>query len=520
MWSDAAQAPPGHEADNWSSCTTTGICIPVFKNKGCRQDRKNYRNLVMLSVAAKLVARLVATRMAHWAEQYITEEQNGFLQKRGIDDAHQLARRMVVVIAKHDYRIAITNFDIVRAYTRVCMDCTLDFVGSPWSPAILCRNTKSPPRTHTQFQVFIHNGYSSPWFTERGLREGCPSSPVLFNVFHTFIMRNFRIKRAQLATSLSLPPGLPWQYKVDGRLSRTGQSKLCGRGIVNMSLGDVEYADDTQICGLEEEVAMAEKLFAATLTDWEQQENVDKREKLIICTGRRGKTEVLNKFEQKTVKHLGAFLDDSADYWPDTKKRVQAGFFAVRRIAKLWSLGTARGRGNSAGLNKARKLRVMRTVLEGTLLAGGKTRTWSKAQERKAQQVLSRGIRIALGVDRMSMWQHGYSDEGLRNLFHWDSFEHLLHRQVLRWIGHVARMPISSHLPFTQDCCVWLAHRHDQAFFRTIHIPYVGKAVATEARHPALRLVSACPKTYLELAEVGGPTRPSQQTHTRKRTMH
>ena len=85
----------------------------------------------------------------------------------------------------------------------------------------------------------------------------------------------------------------------------------------------------------------------------------------------------------------------------------------------------------------------MRTVLEGTLLACGKTRTWSKAQERKAQQVLSRGIRRALGVDRMSMWQHGYSDEGLRRLVHWDSFEHLLHRQVLRRIGHVARMPIS-----------------------------------------------------------------------------
>ena len=82
----------------------------------------------MLSVAAKLVARLVATRMAHWAEQYITEEQNGFLQKRGIDDAHQLARRMVV-IAKHDYRIAITNFDIVRAYTRVCRTALWTLLG-------------------------------------------------------------------------------------------------------------------------------------------------------------------------------------------------------------------------------------------------------------------------------------------------------------------------------------------------------------------------------------------------------
>ena len=68
------------------------------------------------------------------------------------------------------------------------------------------------------------------------------------------------------------------------------------------------------------------------------------------------------------MKHLGAFLNDSADYWPDTRKHVQAGFFAVRRIAKLWSLGTARGRGNNAGLNKARKLRVMCTVLEGNWL--------------------------------------------------------------------------------------------------------------------------------------------------------
>ena len=61
--------------------------------------------------------------MATWAEPYLNEQQNGFRQQRGIDDAHQLARRIieeVVVAAKHDHRVAITNFDIVRAYTRVC----------------------------------------------------------------------------------------------------------------------------------------------------------------------------------------------------------------------------------------------------------------------------------------------------------------------------------------------------------------------------------------------------------------
>ena len=208
------------------------------------------------------------------------------------------------------------------------------------------------------------------------------------------------------------------------------------------------------------------------------------------------------------MKHLGAFLNDSADYWPDTRKRVQAGFFAVRRIAKLWSLGTARGRGSGAGLSKTRKLRVMRTVVEGALLACGKTRVWSKVQEKKAQQVLSRGIRRALGVDRMSMWQHGYSDEGLRNLVQWDSFEHLLHRQVLRWVGHVARMPISrlpkiavfgwpAHMPKHLSCrftfpmwTKWVLQKHGFPhldWFRLAQKPTSNWLKLIDSRLPRLR---------------------------------
>ena len=50
----------------------------------------------------------------------------------------------------------------------------------------------------------------------------------------------------------------------------------------------------------------------------------------------------------------------------------------------------------------------MKCVLEGTLLAYGKTRVWSLAQEKKANQVLARGIRRCLGVDRYNMWEFGY----------------------------------------------------------------------------------------------------------------
>ena len=82
----------------------------------------------------------------------------------------------------------------------------------------------------------------------------------------------------------------------------------------------------------------------------------------------------------------------------------------------------------------------MRCVLEGTLLACSKSRVWSLAQERKANQVLARGIRRCLGLDRYNMRQFSYSDESLRELVQWDHFSTLVHRNVLRWLGHVARM--------------------------------------------------------------------------------
>ena len=444
MWKEASHAEPGKEASNWSELTTIGVCIPVFKNKGSRSDKNNYRNLVMLSVAAKLVARIAATRLNAWTTTFLTEEQNGFRKQRGIDDAHQIARRIIeeVVASQRDKRVAVTCFDMVRAYTRVCRVALWQLFNRLGVPTAFSQVLKAL-REHTRFQVYIHNGFSTPWLTDRGLREGCPSSPILFNIFHNFVMLTFRQRRQQLASFHNMTPGLPWQFKVGGRLTRTGQTKHSSRGVVTTVVGDMEYADDAQIMGLQEEVSLAENLFMETLADWAQQEHVAKREKLILCSGARNPTEVMQQFEQHTLKYLGAFLTDSGDGWADTRKRVQAGFFAVKRIARLWSLGIHKGRGSHRGLSNHRKLRVMKTVFEGTLLACGKTRVWSTVQERKAQQVFSRGIRRALGVDRLNTRQHGYSDEDLCHLVEWDTFSTVLHRQVLRWVGHVARMPIT-----------------------------------------------------------------------------
>ena len=41
----------------------------------------------------------------------------------------------------------------------------------------------------TEYRVRGREGDSDPRIPERGLRESCPTSPVLFNIFHQVVMR-------------------------------------------------------------------------------------------------------------------------------------------------------------------------------------------------------------------------------------------------------------------------------------------------------------------------------------------
>ena len=153
MWQEAAEAEDGMEAHSWCDSSKDGICIPMFKNKGSREDKNNYRNLVMLSVSAKLVA---ATRLSRWLEEWMPEEQNGFRPGRGIDDVHQFVRRLLeeISLSSHEASLGLTCFDIVRAYTRVCRSALWPLLGRLGVLPSFVRVLKAL-HEFTKFRVFV-----------------------------------------------------------------------------------------------------------------------------------------------------------------------------------------------------------------------------------------------------------------------------------------------------------------------------------------------------------------------------
>eukprot|EP00971_Amphidinium_carterae_P053360 1051085-Amphidinium_carterae.1 len=76
-----------------------GLIVPLWKRRGSKQDKNNYRGITLLSVGAKLIARVVASRLRDWAEGFLGEHQMGFRPGRSVDDALQVTRRIVEEVA-------------------------------------------------------------------------------------------------------------------------------------------------------------------------------------------------------------------------------------------------------------------------------------------------------------------------------------------------------------------------------------------------------------------------------------
>jgi len=117
--------------------------------------------------------------MKPWLSQVISPEQFGFLKGRQIFDAVGAAQEGLHTIKTKGIRACLLKIDLIKAYDRVdwgylrllLLHIGIDYATVEWIMACVC---------NVSFSVLVNGSPSEFFYGSRGLRQGCPLSPLLF----------------------------------------------------------------------------------------------------------------------------------------------------------------------------------------------------------------------------------------------------------------------------------------------------------------------------------------------------
>jgi len=138
-----------------------------------------YRPISLCNCIYKIISKVIARRLKRVLSDNVSAEQFGFLEGRQIHEAIGVAQEGLHSLKSKNQKGAILKIDLSKAYDKVSwlyLRLLLTHLGFGiafirW--IMTCISTVS-------FSVLI-NGAASPFFhAERGLRQGCPLSPLLF----------------------------------------------------------------------------------------------------------------------------------------------------------------------------------------------------------------------------------------------------------------------------------------------------------------------------------------------------
>uniref|UniRef100_A0A803TU58 Reverse transcriptase domain-containing protein n=1 Tax=Anolis carolinensis TaxID=28377 RepID=A0A803TU58_ANOCA len=158
----------------------TGEIIVIHKDQTEKSDIRNYRPITLLNTDYKIFTNILATRLKEFLNEWIGEEQAGFLPKRNLkDNIRTVIDAIEVFETNHQKEVAFLAIDAEKAFDNLNWDFLkilmqeLD-LGYQFTNAINTVYDK-------QFARIQINGLTSEVFEiNKGTRQGCPLSPLIF----------------------------------------------------------------------------------------------------------------------------------------------------------------------------------------------------------------------------------------------------------------------------------------------------------------------------------------------------
>ena len=170
------------------------ITVLIYK-KGSTEDPSNFRPIALMSCLYKLVMGVIAKRLTSWAidNDLVSKEQKSARPSEGCYE-HTFLLQSVIADARRSHKnVFVAWLDLRNAFGSIphsAITTTLTHIGVPLPLIEMISNSYSGATT----QIRTPNGLTADIPVLSGVKQGCPLSPIIFNLTIDLILR--AIKRS------------------------------------------------------------------------------------------------------------------------------------------------------------------------------------------------------------------------------------------------------------------------------------------------------------------------------------
>ena len=186
------------------------VTVTLFK-KGDKSDCSNYRGITLLSIAGKVLARVLLNRLVPAiAEKHLPESQCGFRASRGTTDMVFTLRQIQEKCREQHKDLFISFIDMTKAFDTVSRDGLWAILGRLGCPPKFLQMLKQL-HDNQHGRVRLNQDLSASFPINNSVKQGCVLAPTLFTIFFSMMLQN-------ASKDLQEDDGVLIRYRMDGNV--------------------------------------------------------------------------------------------------------------------------------------------------------------------------------------------------------------------------------------------------------------------------------------------------------------